>query len=279
MLEAIGVKVSLGGESVLRDVSLAALPGELGVVLGANGAGKSTLLRALSGELPLTAGSVLLHDRPVQGFKAVALAKYRAVLSQQFQVAYHMSVGEVAMLGRYPYTEPLRRSRELARKALKEVGLSSFWGRSVQTLSGGEQQRVHFARALLQLQGEGEHSRFLLLDEPTASLDLKWQHELLQLARHCAQERNIGVVAVLHDINLAARYADRVWLMQNGGVVASGPPGQSLSAEALSRAYRTNVQPVTHNSLSYLHFTVAERTAPLLIDQNSKNSNYVEANL
>lgn len=279
MLKAIGVKVSRGGEIVLRDVSLTAHPGELGVVLGANGAGKSTLLRALSGELPLTEGSVLLHARPVQRFEAAQLAKYRAVLSQQFQVAYHMSVGEVAMLGRYPYMEPLPRSRELAKKALKEVGLSSFWGRSVQTLSGGEQQRAHFARALLQLQGEEGHSRFLLLDEPTASLDLKWQHELLQLARHCAQERNIGVVAVLHDINLAARYADRVWLMGNGRVVASGPPGQSLSAETLSSAYCTTVQPIADSNLPYPYFTVADRAAGLPIDQTFKNRNHVEANL
>jgi iron complex transport system ATP-binding protein len=210
-------------------------------LLGPNGAGKSTLLRVLAGSLEPQEGSVCLDGEHLVSLEPRALAMRRAVLPQQLPVAYGFSCLDVVMMGRSPHrggasAGPVDRGYAL--DALNTLGMASFAQRRVETLSGGEHQRIHLARTLCQLSSPPAGcTPLLLLDEPTSALDLAGQHRVLALARELTQ-RGLAVVAVLHDLNLAARYADRVLLLNRGRVAcAVGSPEQVLRPELLETIY------------------------------------------
>lgn len=243
MIKAAGIYLTKGGKPILKDVSVALRPGEVLALIGANGAGKSSLLRVLAGE-EQASGQVSLNGKALAEWRTEQLARLRAVLSQQLHLPFAMPVLEVAALGRYPYSleEPPARSRAIARDCLRQLGMSAFEQRNILTLSGGEQQRVHFARVLAQLTQTGNQARYLLLDEPTASLDLAQQHNMLPLLRRIAKRRNIGVLVILHDMNLAARYADRILLLRQGQLLAEGSPASVLTADNISRGFGLQVQ-------------------------------------
>ncbi len=235
-LAADALEVALGRRVVLRGVSLAVEPGELVAVVGPNGAGKSTLLRGLSGELTPRAGEVTLDQRALRAYPRDALARRRAVLPQRAQLSAGFHVDEVVALGRHPHRARQVEDARAVERALARVGLAELRGSLFTRLSGGEQQRVMLARVLAQLDGDAAASRFLLLDEPTAALDLAWQHHALELARALTRE-GVGVLAILHDLALAAMYADRVALLVEGQLVKTGAPAEVLSASNLQRAY------------------------------------------
>ncbi len=245
MIVADGIGVLRGGRAILDGVSLRAEAGRVLAVLGPNGAGKSTLLRVLAGEMAPEAGRVVLAGVAAGSWRGVALARMRAVLPQAASLAFPLAAAEVAALGRIPHagTAEMRRDGEAVADALSRAGVSHLARRNYATLSGGEQARVQLARVLAQ--ADGPEARALFLDEPTASLDLPHQHAVLAEARTQAA-RGLAVIAVLHDINLAFRYADDALLLAGGRTVACGRVEEVLTEAALARAYGMLVR-VTEN--------------------------------
>ncbi|MBL8528445.1 MAG: heme ABC transporter ATP-binding protein [Burkholderiales bacterium] len=248
MLTAHDLVFQAGKRALVDRASVSLAPGEVVAVLGENGAGKSTLLRLLAGERAPHAGTITLDGTPLACFSAAALARRRAVLPQDTRVAFGYSALEVVLLGRYPWTHGAPGSGDvaLARAVLARVDAAHLESRLITTLSGGERARVHLARTVVQLVGDTPDARFLLLDEPTASLDLAHQHLALGLVRELARERRTGVLAVLHDLNLAAQYADRILLLKQGRVVADGAPDAVLSESLVSFAFSVRALVVPH---------------------------------
>ena len=234
MLRCERVWVNRGGRSVLRDVTVELPVGSVVAVIGPNGAGKSTLLRTLAGELHPIRGEVTMAGRPLSAWTLRERAQRRAVLPQESALAFPFSCLEVALMGRTPHhradADPHQRLDDqlIARAALELVGLGGRLQDSYHTLSGGQRQLVHLARILAQIwEPAADGQRYLLLDEPTASLDLQYQHLVLSRARWLSRQR-AAVLAVLHDVNLAAQYADQLILLKDGAVVACGTPAQVL---------------------------------------------------
>ncbi len=248
MLEGRNIRVVLDGSTLLEDVSIQVRPGEVVAVLGPNGAGKSTLLKVLCGDLSPTRGKVSMEGRVLASWDKKASAQIRAVLPQQSSLSFPFRVLEVALMGRSPHLRGPETQRDyaIARAALQEAGVDHLEDRLYPTLSGGESQRVHLGRVLAQIwEAVDKGPRYLLLDEPTSSLDLAHQHHTLTVARAFA-ERQVGVLMVLHDLNLAAQYADRVLLLKEGRQVATGPPEQVLQAETIEAVYEIPVTVIPH---------------------------------
>lgn len=240
MLEARDLGYRAGGRWLLRGVDLTLGPGEFLAVLGPNGSGKTTLLRLLSGELKPAEGEVVLQGRPLAAYSPEVLARKRAVLSQSREMAFPFTAYEVAFLGRLPHLWGRREGpedHERTREALERTRALPLRERLFFTLSGGEAMRVEAARLLAQ------EPLFFLLDEPTNHLDPRYALELLILFRSLA-EGGRGVVAVLHDLNLAALFADRLLLLKEGRPLAQGSPQEVLRPELLEEAYGVPFQAV-----------------------------------
>jgi iron complex transport system ATP-binding protein len=239
MISIEGLTVSLGGTDILVGVDLAVAAGEWVTVIGPNGAGKSTLLRAVGGRLAHR-GSVSVNGTHVSALSRRSLARTVAVVAQSPVVPPGMTVIDYVLLGRTPYISPLGResARDLAvvDGVLERLELTAFTGRLLATLSGGERQRVFLARALAQ------EAPLLLLDEPTSSLDIGHQQDVLDLVDDLRRDRNLTVLATMHDLSVAGEYADRLVLMAGGRVVAAGPPAEVLTEELLTTQYRARVK-------------------------------------
>ncbi|MBX9750481.1 MAG: heme ABC transporter ATP-binding protein [Roseococcus sp.] len=241
MIEARGLTVVAGGKRLLQGVRLAVQPGEVVAVIGPNGAGKSTLLRALAGELRSKPGMVRFNGQNIGDLDARSLARRRAVVSQSVELAFPMRAAEVVMLGRLPWhgtAEAAHDGRAVA-GALARAGVAHLQDRAYATLSGGERQRVQLARALAQIEGAAtgaDSPAALLLDEPTASLDAAHRAGLLRLLRDLAAD-GLAVLVILHDLNEAGFVADRVAVLRDGRLVASGPADEVLRASALGPVF------------------------------------------
>lgn len=251
-LQACSVSLRLGQRLVLCRVAVEVPGGKLTVLVGPNGAGKSSLLRVLSGDLAPERGRVLLDDASLASIPSAAQAQRRSVMSQITHVVFDFLVGEILRMG---WTLGDRYAIAVREAAVAEVvadcELQPLLDRRFNTLSGGEQRRVQFARALLQVwrpRGTRE-TRYLLLDEPTANLDLAHERMVMRLSRACADDGGVGVLLVLHDLDLAARFADRIALMDQGRIVACGSPAQVLQADLLARIYQTPVAVEWHRTL------------------------------
>lgn len=232
-LRGDNLTVRIDDKALIEGVSLGVHGGELLGIVGPNGAGKTTLLRALSGDLELTEGTVRIDDRPLSDFDSRELARRRAVMPQSSYLPFLFTAREVVRMGRAPW-EGERGEREHGAKltdyAMGLTDTQEYAIRAYPTLSGGEQSRVTLARVLAQ------ETPILLIDEPTAHLDLRHQHLVLQLARELASE-GAAVVAVLHDLNLAAMYVDTALVLQRGELVASGPVETSLHPDLLGPVF------------------------------------------
>lgn len=253
MLRVDNLQVARGQDQVLSDIGLALAPGEVLGVLGPNGAGKSTLLGALCGELPVRQGQVWLDDRPLADWPGPERARRLAVLPQVSTLGFAFRVEEVVGMGRLPHDSGVVLDAEIITAALNAADAGHLRGRSYLTLSGGERQRVHLARVLAQL-WPGEAGTTLLLDEPTSALDPLHQHTTLQAVRAFA-DRGAAVLVILHDLNLAARYCDRILLLQHGRACALGAPRQVLQPKALKAVFGLEVLVQAH----------PERGHPLII--------------
>lgn len=249
MLAAENLTLARAGTRILDRVSLAIHPGEIVGLLGSNGAGKSTLLSALSAELDAEGGSLTLDGRALAAMPPREQARKRAVLPQKPGLTFDLGVREVVAMGAYPFAQLSSAEVDaLARQALKWANVSHLDGRRYPQLSGGEQQRVQFARVLVQCcaaRAEGE-ARYLLLDEPTASLDPKHQTDLMRRTAQLAREGNTGILVILHDMNLAARWCDRLLLLSGGRGIALGTPTQVLTSANLYLAYGIEARVMPH---------------------------------
>ncbi|MGI4862897.1 MAG: heme ABC transporter ATP-binding protein [Janthinobacterium lividum] len=250
MLNTTNLTYRAGPKTLLQNISLTAQPGELLVVVGANGAGKSTLLKLLSGDLKPSGGEVKFDGKNLSQWQPAMLARRRAVLTQQHTLALAFQVRELVLLGRYPHFggQPIAHDHAVVAAALDLVGLRHLAEREYPTLSGGEQQRAQLARVLAQV-WEAENG-FLLLDEPLTGLDLRHQHQTLAVARQLTR-RGFGVVAVLHDLNLAAQYADQVLLLHQGRAVASGIPAEVFTPDYIQLGFGIEVELLAHPSLGH----------------------------
>lgn len=235
MLEINNLSVRLGRRDVLHDVTLTARAGEVLAICGANGAGKSTLLNAVLGEVPQQ-GTIRLNGHDIAKAKAPTLAPLRAVLPQDTEVAFAFTLGDIVTMGREAGDFAAR--HEVDHLALAAVGLADRKMADFRSLSGGERQRGHLARALAQVwEPVGPHGpRWLMLDEPVASLDLGHQLQVMRLARSYADAGG-GVLAIMHDLNLSAMFADRIGFLIDGRLEAIGSPDQVMGKPLLERAY------------------------------------------
>ncbi len=234
MYRAENIRVTAGAKVILDDVSLSLAPGKVVAIVGPNGAGKSTLLKVLAGERRYGHGTVTLNGAPLQHWDPAALARKRAVLPQSVVVAFPFFASEIVALGIPPHLARTEAAR-LMERALREVDMLSAREQSYDTLSGGERQRIQLARVLVQLWANGGQG-YLLLDEPTASLDFPHQITTLRIAREHANAGG-GVLAVLHDINLALMVADELVAMRAGRVIAKGAPKDLVTSDLIHALY------------------------------------------
>ncbi|MEJ8472831.1 heme ABC transporter ATP-binding protein [Roseibium algae] len=244
-LQIEGLHISYGDKPVVKNVDFTAEPGLFHTIIGPNGSGKSTLLKAVTGEIAFT-GTVSLNGQDIKTMKPEVLAGRRGVLPQHTVLAFPLTVAEVVNLGILKRTSVgttlARRNRIL--EALEMVDLDGFEARSYQALSGGEQQRVQLARVLCQVwepTSEDGHPRWLFLDEPVSSLDIKHQMQIMEIAANYAK-RGGGVLAIMHDLNLTASFADTVLVLQQGSLKALGNVNEVYQDTILTDAYDYPVQ-------------------------------------
>ncbi|MEI9991972.1 MAG: heme ABC transporter ATP-binding protein [Rhizomicrobium sp.] len=237
------IVVRAGARRILDGVTIEVPPGTVTAVVGPNGAGKSTLLKVLSGDIVPEAGHVTLNGKALSSWRPEDLALQRAVLPQSPELAFSFRAWDVVELGRHPHRGRANRDADRAavHGAMAATETAAFAARDCRTLSGGELHRTHYARTLAQLWDPltDGRARFLLLDEPTSSLDLFHQHAILAKARDIARA-GAGVLAILHDLNLAAAYADRLIVLAHSRVEAEGAPQDVLTTERIARVWRVD---------------------------------------
>lgn len=243
-LNATHLRLQRGQRWIIDDVSLTLSGGELVALIGPNGAGKSTLLRLLTGYLPAEQGECLLAGRTLAQWPARALSRRRAVMLQQTQLRFDWPVDAIVAMGRAPWGT--HHEAEIVRDVMTLTGCNDLAGRAYATLSGGEQQRVQLARSLAQLWNDGAPEGWLFLDEPTSALDLYHQQQLLRLLKKLTASGKLHVCIVLHDLNLAALWADRVMLLNKGKLVAQGTPQQVIQTDIIAQWYGAEVQVNPH---------------------------------
>lgn len=255
MLKTTGIYYHIGRKLILSNISAEFKPGEFNMILGPNGSGKSTFLKIFSGEINQFEGTVLYGDEKIRDIKKEGLAKYRAVMSQQPELSFPLTVEEVVMMGRYPHFtfNPNKRDFTICEAVMERMNLLSFKERNYLTLSGGEKQRVQYARVLAQIwEKPTSGCRYLFLDEPLTSLDISYQQEFLQIAREFTKEGTV-LIAVMHDINLAIQYADKLFFFKEGELVAQGRPADILCESLIEIVFGVQTaiinNPVTNTPL------------------------------
>lgn len=241
---AANLTFTRSGRTLTDNVSLSLSQGELVTLIGPNGAGKSTLLRLLTGYLKPDSGGCSLAGKALDEWHPQVLSRYRAVMRQQSQPEFDWQVEEIVGMGRAPWTRHPEPS--IVREVLQLTGCLPLAGRRYHALSGGEQQRVQLARALAQLWRDGTPRGWLFLDEPTSALDLYHQQHLLRLLKSLTRQGHLHACVVLHDLNLAALWSDRILLLHNGRIVSQGIPETVLQADALAHWYGAQVHVGRH---------------------------------
>src|SRR5436190_6083284 len=245
MLKANDITFRVGGKSLISDVSLTFAPGNLHLIIGPNGAGKSTLIKVLARLLHPQTGTVEYEGVEVTDASEAELARRRAVLLQAVEVAFPLSVREVVMMGRYPHFggRPGPVDQQIVDELMQFFDVTEFKDRDYQTLSGGERQRVNFARVLAQLwrlaapASDGAPCRVLFLDEPLTFLDIRHQIDFMKKVRNFTDAADVVTVGVVHDLNLAARFADQVVLLSEGRVVAKGSASEVLTQDNIRKVF------------------------------------------
>jgi iron complex transport system ATP-binding protein len=247
MVEARDVSYSIGGARILDHVTARFQPNRFNVILGPNGAGKSTLLKIATGLLDPTEGEIFYEDRSLARLQHDVIARRRAVLSQQIELAFPLSVREVVLMGRYPHygQRPSPIDLQIVGDAIELVGLTSKSDQPYPTLSGGERQKTQLARVLAQIwsAGSGHEGRYLFLDEPTSGLDVHYEIHILDVARSLLKD--CTVIAVMHDLNIALQYADVFFFLQGGRLVHQTENGDGISRELIERVFGVRAHKLT----------------------------------
>jgi iron complex transport system ATP-binding protein len=263
LLEAREISVSYGERVAVTGVTVRAAPGEITAIIGPNGAGKSTLMRALNGALTPSGGEVLLDGRPLGSYARRAIGRRIAVVAQEAELRFPVTVMEFVLGGRYAWAGmgawgwETERDVKVSEEVLRETEMWEFQARLMSELSGGERQRAVLARALATEAG------ILLLDEPTANLDLAHQATLLQLVRARCYKRSAAAIVVTHDLNLAAEFADRVVLLQGGRMPAVGTPRKVLTPELMQEVFGIRVLVDAHPVTGAPRITPVHGSAPV----------------
>jgi iron complex transport system ATP-binding protein len=240
LIDVAGAVVQVGERTILSGIDLSVAPGEIVALVGPNGAGKSTLLRAVSGEVGLAKGSIAIKGRPLADYSPRELAQHRAVLSQHTHVSFDFSVEEIVVMGA-DNARPQSWVNDAVKTVMEQCDILHLSDRPITRLSGGEQQRAHFARAMLQLLSADDRYRpgLLLLDEPTASLDLNHQLRMVEIVRDIAKE-GTGILLVIHDLNLMAMLATRVAMMKAGTIAAIGRPEEIIRDDVMGDVFEVS---------------------------------------
>lgn len=241
---ARSLALRLGKRRVIDDVSVELRRGEVTALIGPNGAGKSTLLRLLTGFLSPDSGERCIEGRPLDAWSANALSRRRAVMLQRTQLNANWPVETVIAMGRAPWGNEV--DSALIQRVMAETGCSHLAGRLYPALSGGEQQRVQLARSLAQLWHDDGPQGWLFLDEPTSALDLFYQQHLLRLLKKLSRRNELHVCIVLHDLNLAALWADTILLLHQGKLVAQGTPQDVIQQSVIHRWYGADISMGQH---------------------------------
>ena len=259
MLVGRDITFRVGSKELISDISASFMPGGLHLIVGPNGAGKSTLVKVLARLLRPQSGTVEYEGVDVGHAGEAELAKRRAVLSQAIEIAFPLTVREVVMMGRYPHFSgrPGPTDERIADEVMQHFDVEEFKHRYYQTLSGGERQRVNFARVLAQLWRDDavDSCRYLFLDEPLTFLDIRHQIDFMKRIRTFTDAADVVTVGVVHDLNLAARFADQILMMNGGRIVANGTPSEVLTTERIEQVF--GVEPTmiqTENSSIHLIF-------------------------
>ncbi|CAM3671736.1 heme ABC transporter ATP-binding protein [Sphingobacterium prati] len=232
MLRVEKINFGVKDRKLLKDITFQVRKGEVLAVLGANGAGKSTLMGLLCGEKKPDSGQIYFNGKPLSDYDAVTLSKCRALLSQQQQMTLSFKVEEIVLMGRYPHykNNPSTEDYRVVGETMELCGVTAFADRDFLSLSGGEQQRVHLARVLAQIWDNPD--ALLLLDEPISALDLHYQQKVLAIARALAR-KGFMVVLIVHDVNFAAMYADRILMLKHGRKLFHGTPVEVLAQKEI----------------------------------------------
>lgn len=257
MLEAKELSYAIGKKKLLDGVSVKFQAGQLNLIIGPNGAGKSTLIKALCQQLPGHSGQVFYGNEDAGHLSVAALARRRAVLSQNIDLAFPLTVSEVVMMGRYPHFSniPGPKDQQACEEAMRFFDVLDMADRNYTTLSGGEKQRTHFARVAAQIwYPSSENQRYLFLDEPLTFLDVYYQFDFMYKLQELLKEQDLVAVGVVHDLNLAAKFADQLVLLQNGKVLGSGSREETLTVENIQNAYRLTPVIKQENAGYYLFF-------------------------
>ena len=247
MLSATDISFAINGVQLLDEVSVSFEAGQLSMVIGPNGAGKSTLVKALCRQIVPQAGHVAYAGRSLTTWSEAELSRVRAVLSQNVELAFPLRVWEVVLMGRYPHFTGAATALDKAacEEAMRYFDVLDWSDRDYLTLSGGERQRVQFARVMAQIWYPSPNgNRWLLLDEPLTFLDIRYQFDFLKRVRELLSGGDLVAVGVVHDLNLAARFADHLVLIAHGKIVAAGTPTDVLQPDLVEQAF--GIRPVVH---------------------------------
>ena len=250
MISVEQIKYSVGVKNILNNISIQFLPGTCNLIIGPNGSGKSTLIKLLSGDLDNYDGRVMYNGADIKTYSKLRLAASRAVLSQQTELSFPMTVEEVVMLGRNPHFEfnPSNKDLEIVKEVINLLDLNSFILRNYQTLSGGEKQRVHYARVLAQIwKSPNGEQRYLFLDEPLNNLDIYYQEHFLKMAVSLLNETTT-LIGVVHDINIALRYANQLSFLKEGAIIKNGAPAKIVDAILIKEVFNVDTQVMAHPS-------------------------------
>ncbi len=254
MLTAEHITFRAGNKMLLDDVSVVFAPGKLNLIIGPNGAGKSTLIKVLCSQFRPHSGSVLYSGKNITAISISELARFRSVLSQSVDITFPLKAREVVMMGRYPHFTGTATKKDQAAcdEAMQFFDVSELADRDFLTLSGGEKQRVHFARVAAQIWIPYHTGcRYLFLDEPLTFLDVHYQFDFMHKMVKLLSQQDIVIVGVVHDLNLAARFADQITLLHHGRVLASGTRDHVLIPQNISTAYQ--LTPVIHRDNGAMH--------------------------
>jgi len=248
MLRVKNITYKIGNKTLLEDVSIDFEVGKLNLIIGPNGAGKSTLVKVICNQIKPDKGNVLYDKKDLTSISIPDLAKIRSVLSQNIELAFPLKVSELVMMGRYPHFtgRPTAKDEQACEEAMRFFNVLDMADRNYITLSGGEKQRVHFARVVSQIWYPANDScRYLILDEPLTFLDVHYQFDFMHKIIELMKNNEMVIIGVVHDLNLAAKFADQIVLLNNGKVLSSGDKYKVLSKDHIKEAYR--LDPVIHH--------------------------------